>query len=156
MKNTLILLITLIMIGCSRPAAYSFFIAINDRGWENSEHAIFSVDTLPQVGTYACTLLLRTMKATPYPYKDFYAEIKFTQNDSVVIATDTIQIQLCNEQSPENAAGISMHTHSLKLRNVNYVPSQSHQITVRHLMQQSPLPGIIAVGIELTPTSNEN
>lgn len=156
MKNTLILLITLIMIGCSRPAAYSFFIAIDDKGWENSEHAIFAVDTLPQVGTYACTLLLRTTKATPYPYKNFFAEIKFTQNDSLAIATDTIQINLDDDRAQGSAAGISMHTHTLRLRDVSYTPSQRHQITVRHLMQQSPLPGIIAVGIELTPTSHEN
>ena len=46
-----------------------------------------------------------------------------------------------------------MHTHSLRLRNIYCQPEQTHQIIVRHLMETTPLPGIVAVGLELNHTA---
>lgn len=153
MKKILFSLIAILMIGCSRPAAYSFFIAIDDNGWETTELAAFHIDTLPQKGYYECMLHLRTSTAHPYPYKQLMAEVQFKQNDSLCIATDTICFNLYNESNKEKSAGISMHTHSLRLRDIYYHPEHPYQIIVRHLMDTTPLPGIIAVGLELNHTA---
>lgn len=156
MKKILFSLIAILMIGCSRPAAYSFFIAIDDNGWETTELAAFHIDTLPQKGYYECMLHLRTATAHPYPYKQLMAEVQFKQNDSLYIATDTICFNLYNESNKEKSAGISMHTHSLRLRDIYYQPEHPHQIIVRHLMDTTPLPGIVAVGLELNlPAAND-
>ncbi len=138
------------MIGCSRPAAYSFFIAIDSEGWKTKEYAVFSVDSLLQPRVYDCTLHLRTTTAHPYPYKKIFAEVTYSHKDSVAVITDTVCFNLSESLEKGTAKGISMHTHSLQLRSFKFHPEQTNQITVRHLMQESPISGIIAVGIELS------
>lgn len=151
MRNILLFLIILIVVGCTSHAAYTVFQPIPIENWTLKDTAKIQLDVVQPQGQYALNICVRTTEA--YRYHKTTLPLQVThkwkhRNDS---CTDSINIILTDNSGHKMGKGINHRDIVANLTTLHLPDTVSGCITILPYPNDT-IQGISHVGVQLIPT----
>lgn len=147
----LIVAVALSLFSCNRRSLYSHFEPVAAAGWSHADTLHFTVTPppvwfAPQVaGRSVLFLNLRTTSA--YPYTDLLLFV--VQRTGSMQRHDTLRLKIADSEGRSLGSGQGLYQHTFRLRGLPIDEDDTLRVDVVHVMQRSPLPGVIDVGLAL-------
>jgi len=145
-KITLILCFTIFTISCKQNQAllYDF----ENSNWNSKDSVLFAFDVLDHKTPKNISFFLRNN--LDYPYRNIFFLVEI-QNDSGVIASDTIQYLISNKYGQWLGRGFGKTRDNYFIFKKDYLfeDSGNHLLIMRHGMRQNKLKGLVKLGFEI-------
>lgn len=145
-KVVLLVLISVLWLGCQRGVVYNEFQQLPAQGWE-ADSALQFVPTLTDtLGSYQMQIIVR--HTDRYAYQNLWLFVD-VQKDSILLHRDTIESYLANERGEWYGSGMSKMTLPLLYMENIALPAGEYKITVQQGMREEQLRGITDVGLKV-------
>lgn len=150
-RNLLIVIYSLLLVGCQRGVIYTQFQSIPSHGWEADSALDFDATIADSVTDYELQITLR--HTDKYPYQNLWLFVDIS-NDSSLICTDTIECYLANERGEWLGGGLSIYELPLLYNQHQRFPNiGNYTISIHQGMRSDTLVGIQELGLKII--SNE-
>ena len=139
--------------GCSRKVIYSHYEHVPTDGWGRTDTLHFCV-----VGTQADSLyseLLGLRVSSAYPFTALTMIVQQRVKGTGVQCSDTVSIQLTDEEGNRMGEGISLYLQTASLPSVKLVKGDTLCVDIRHYMEREWLTGIADIGLTLRSESGQ-
>lgn len=147
-NNILILMaVALTLISCNRQMVYSHYESISTEGWERGDGKSYVVP-IREDGTYAEEVGIRSTRI--YPFMNLALIVSQEAVQSGIHRTDTLYIDLTDEEGRADGEGISYRQVSVPAATIRLQAGDSLCVNIRHYMYKECLPGITDVGFCMT------
>lgn len=140
------LLITLLA-ACHTAPTYHNYRSVSVEGWESKDTLSFSIDSLPEEGTYVLSLGVRT--AVNYPFQSLWVVVKQNWNAPLRQRIDTVACITHDSHGNALGTGVSRNQQVQPFDTLQLPTGAKGIISIRHIMRRDLLPGMSDVGIEL-------
>ena len=146
-RNILILITSLLLVGCQGDIVYTAFNTLPNAGWEADSSLCYQPTITDSVSDYQMLITIRHTDAYPYQNLWLFVDIK---KDSVSLRRDTIECYMANERGEWLGGGLSIHELPL-LYNDSYqfANSGEYHISITQGMRKDTLIGIKEVGVKI-------
>lgn len=151
-----LLAVALALAGCNRQTVYSHYEPIATEGWQRNDSICFVIPNIPEDGTYAQTIGLRTDNVFPYKSLTLVIETKrYEETDNhgekvgerkETIRRDTVNIWITDDEGNILGTGINHYQYEMGLPDITLHQGDSMHVSVYHLMRRECLPGITDLG----------
>lgn len=146
-KNFLLLITSLLLVGCQGDIVYTAFKTLPNTGWESDSSLCYQPVIADSI--LNCQMLITIRHTDAYPYQNLWLFVDI-QKDSVPLTRDTIECYMANERGEWLGGGLSIHELPL-LYNDNYQFARigEYQISITQGMREDTLIGIKEVGVKI-------
>ena len=146
-KNFLLLITSLLLVGCQGDIVYTAFKTIPNTGWESDSSLCYQPVIADSI--LNCQMLITIRHTDAYPYQNLWLFVDI-QKDSIPVTRDTIECYMANERGEWLGGGLSIHELPL-LYNDNYQFARigEYQISITQGMREDTLIGIKEVGVKI-------
>lgn len=146
-RNILILIVSLLLVGCQGDIVYTVFKSLPNVGWEADSSLCYQPVITDSVADYQMLITIRHTDV--YPYQNLWLFVDIEQ-DSLLLTRDTIECYMANERGEWLGGGLTVHELPL-LYSENYQFSNSgeYQISITQGMREDTLVGIKEVGVKI-------
>ena len=146
-RNILILITSLLLVGCQGDIVYTVFKSLPNVGWEADSSLCYQPVITDSIADYQMLITIRHTDA--YPYQNLWLFVDI-QKDSVPLTRDTIECYMANERGEWLGGGLSIHELPLLYSdNYQFTNSGEHQISITQGMREDTLVGIKEVGVKI-------
>ena len=146
-RNILILIVSLLLVGCQGDIVYTVFKSLPNVGWEADSSLCYQ--PLIADSILNCQMLITIRHTDAYPYQNLWLFVDI-QKDSVPLTRDTIECYMANERGEWLGGGLSIHELPLLYSdNYQFTNSGEHQISITQGMREDTLVGIKEVGVKI-------
>lgn len=134
---------------CNSGKAYDSYRSVDINGWDREDTIDFAAGHLP-AGTYDISVGFRATEK--YPFKELGLNIGWTTYPKNQTLRKTVKCNVFDDNGHMTGnSGISTDDFLYRVGTVTVAGSDSLVITVSHAMNQDDMPGLTAVGVQLTP-----
>lgn len=146
-KNFLLLITSLLLVGCQGDIVYTAFKTLPNTGWESDSSLCYQPVIADSI--LNCQMLITIRHTDAYPYQNLWLFVDI-QKDSIPVTRDTIECYMANERGEWLGGGLSIHELPL-LYNDNYQFARigEYQISITQGMREDTLIGIKEVGVKI-------
>lgn len=146
-KNFLLLITSLLLVGCQGDIVYTAFKTLPNTGWESDSSLCYQPVIVDSI--LNCQMLITIRHTDAYPYQNLWLFVDI-QKDSIPVTRDTIECYMANERGEWLGGGLSIHELPL-LYNDNYQFARigEYQISITQGMREDTLIGIKEVGVKI-------
>ena len=146
-RNILILIVSLLLVGCQGDIVYTVFKSLPNVGWEADSSLCYQPVITDSIADYQMLITIRHTDV--YPYQNLWLFVDIEQ-DSLLLTRDTIECYMANERGEWLGGGLTVHELPL-LYSENYQFSNSgeYQISITQGMREDTLVGIKEVGVKI-------
>ena len=141
------LLTALLLVACRQTAIYSHYESVPMEGWEREDTVCFDFANVREDGCYKQEVGLRV--GLDYPFMGLSLIVDQQIWPSGLFFSDTIHIDIANEDGKALGKGINNYQYNIPLHDVILHTGDSLHIGVRHYMKRERLPGIADIGITI-------
>lgn len=146
-RNILILITSLLLVGCQGDIVYTVFKSLPNVGWEADSSLCYQPVITDSVADYQMLITIRHTDV--YPYQNLWLFVDIEQ-DSLLLTRDTIECYMANERGEWLGGGLSIHELPLLYSdNYQFTNSGEHQISITQGMREDTLVGIKEVGVKI-------
>ena len=139
-KNILILITSLLLVGCQGDIVYTAFKTLPNTGWEADSSLCYQ--PLIADSILNCQMLITIRHTDAYPYQNLWLFVDI-QKDSVPLTRDTIECYMANERGEWLGGGLTVHELPLLYSNsYQFANSGEYQISITQGMREDTLVGI--------------
>jgi gliding motility-associated lipoprotein GldH len=146
-RNILILIVSLLLVGCQGDIVYTVFKSLPNVGWEADSSLCYQPVITDSVADYQMLITIRHTDA--YPYQNLWLFVDIEQ-DSLLLTRDTIECYMANERGEWLGGGLTVHELPLLYsENYRFANSGEYQISITQGMREDTLVGIKEVGVKI-------
>ena len=146
-RNILILITSLLLVGCQGDIVYTAFNTLPNAGWEADSSLCYQPTITDSVSDYQMLITIRHTDA--YPYQNLWLFVDI-EKDSVSLRRDTIECYMANERGEWLGGGLSIHELPLLYSDsYQFANSGEYQISITQGMREDTLVGIKEVGVKI-------
>ena len=142
--------LSLFVASCQRRPQTIKYVSLPEEGWRSDNILTFEVDSMLPSDSYQAYLGIRTSSTVSYPYRQLVLEVTQSWGNQQRIV-DTLECEVAEPDGEEKGQGVSLYAMEFPLGPVFVRQDTIGQFSVRHLMRQTPLRGIVDVGIIFRP-----
>lgn len=136
---------------CARPGTiYHHYVSVDDDGWDTCSYAVFTFDIDSAMSGETIDIDIELRLRPTYSFANLWLEASDNASVPADYAADTLQLRTADDagvRAGTFAAGL--YSLSLPYKHIESVRPGTIGIRLRHLMGQSPLPGVKDVGIRV-------
>ena len=146
-RNILILIVSLLLVGCQGDIVYTVFKSLPNVGWEADSSLCYQPVVTDSVVDYQMLITIRHTDV--YPYQNLWLFVDIEQ-DSLLLTRDTIECYMANERGEWLGGGLTVHELPLLYsENYQFGNSGEYQISITQGMREDTLVGIKEVGVKI-------
>lgn len=146
-RNILILIVSLLLVGCQGDIVYTVFKSLPNVGWEVDSSLCYQPVITDSVADYQMLITIRHTDV--YPYQNLWLFVDIEQ-DSLLLTRDTIECYMANERGEWLGGGLTVHELPLLYSdNYQFANSGEYQISITQGMREDTLVGIKEVGVKI-------
>lgn len=146
-KILLIIMTSLILVGCGMKTIYFHYNHTQIQGWEKNDTLTYDISPVTHQGVYATTIGLRINGS--YPFTSIALIVEKTILPRHEVKTDTIRCLFTDKNGNSHRQGTSYFQYTTPAGYLHLLENDSVHITIRHCMKRDILPGISDVGIKV-------
>ena len=146
-RNILILITSLLLVGCQGDIVYTVFKSLPNVGWEADSSLCYQPVITDSVADYQMLITIRHTDV--YPYQNLWLFVDIEQ-DSLLLTRDTIECYMANERGEWLGGGLTVHELPLLYSDrYQFANSGEYQISITQGMREDTLVGIKEVGVKI-------
>ena len=146
-RNILILIVSLLRVGCQGDIVYTAFNTLPHAGWAADSSLCYQPTIIDSVSDYQMLITIRHTDA--YPYQNLWLFVDI-EKDSVSLRRDTIECYMANERGEWLGGGLSIHELPLLYSDsYQFANSGEYHISITQGMREDTLIGIKEVGVKI-------
>lgn len=132
---------------CDDGRVYDRYADVHVEGWRSADTLVFNIPK-QQPGRYRLDVGLRY--TTDFPFKSLYIGVDRTLLGKKHTLHETLNLPLLDDDGHMlGDEGVSNCVINFHVSEVNLQQTDSLRITIHHLMQRDPMPGITGVEVKL-------
>ena len=146
-RNILILITSLLLVGCQGGIIYTAFKTLPNTGWEADSSLCYQPVITDSI--VDCQMQITIRHTDAYPYQNLWLFVDIEQ-DSLLLTRDTIECYMANERGEWLGGGLTVHELPL-LYSDHYLFTNSgeYRISITQGMRNDTLTGIKEVGVKI-------
>ena len=146
-RNILILIVSLLLVGCQGDIVYTVFKSLPNVGWEADSSLCYQPVITDSIADYQMLITIRHTDV--YPYQNLWLFVDIEQ-DSLLLTRDTIECYMANERGEWLGGGLTVHELPLLYSDsYQFANSGEYQISITQGMREDTLIGIKEVGVKI-------
>lgn len=146
-RNILILIVSLLLVGCQGDIVYTTFKSLPLVGWEADSSLCYNPVITDSVADYQMLITIRHTDA--YPYQNLWLFVDI-EKDSIQITRDTIECYMANERGEWLGGGLTVRELPLLYSaDYQFASSGEYHISITQGMRNDTLIGIKEVGVKI-------
>ena len=145
-KVVLLVLTSVLLLGCQQGVVYSEFKPLPPQGWNADTALQFMPNLVDTLGGYQVQIIVRHTNRYAYQNLWLFVDVK---KDSILLRRDTIESYLANERGEWYGNGMSKYTLPLLYLENIALPAGEYGISVQQGMREEQLRGITDVGLKV-------
>ena len=140
-----------VMTGCRQSPIFSHFEPVSSAEWDKEDAIQLPTVALPSDGEYEEEL--GVCISSEYPFTDLSVIVEHKCYPTHESWSDTVYCRLIDDEGNALGSGISQYQNVFPVRRRQFYEGDSLAILIRHNMKRETLPGILSVGLAITPTA---
>ena len=137
-----------LFVSCDDGRVYDSYADVHVEGWQSADTLVFNIPK-QQPGRYRLDVGLRYTEA--FPFKSLYIGVDRTLLGKKHTLHESLNLPLVDDDGHMlGDEGVSNCVINFHVSEINLQQSDSLRITIHHLMQRDPMPGITGVEVKLS------
>lgn len=149
LKAILSLTPLLLTSSCTGDTLWHQHVRIGPDGWYSNDTVCIELPTVPDNGTYAMDMELRTTPAFPYQQLCVVRQIILHNPDDVLC--DTVCIRTSANGQRLTGDGITVQSFVQPAPDIRLQQGQQARVRLYHIMSRGTMPDIMDIGIMVKP-----
>lgn len=146
-----IMMIAILLGGCSNPTIYHAYQSIDEEGWSKHDTLVYQLPQDSVHDIYSIKIGLRTTDT--YRYTDLWLVVAQDLEKKGLFVRDTIKYPISDKNGIMYGKGYATHQQEKPLLTVRTSPTGGRTIKIFHVMKREVISGIQDVGINVSSDS---
>lgn len=144
----MLLLVLMVMIGCSDKTVYYHYEPTPIAGWEKNDNITFLTAPMAQEGIYNEALEMRV--TTEFPFTKVVMVCEQTILPAGETRSDTVICELTDKHGIPQGSGVSCFQYRFPIKPLSLKKGDKLSVAVRHDMKREILPGVCDIGFHIS------